>query len=93
MSVLGNWTFSGWLSSRHIDIYELPVNEALNLIYFWATEDGDPQAIEKFDRKLWMPPPGEKVTEGPWSAAAETAAFAAFAAQVNPATAKPPQET
>lgn len=57
----------------------------LNLAYWWAIKDASEQTdIDKFDRQLWMPPPGlqqEIPEESPWSPANETAAFAAFSAE------------
>lgn len=64
------------------DLLELDIERLLNLAYFWATRHGDEAAIRKFDARLWLPPKGVAPTEGPWSAAAETTAFKAFAKQV-----------
>lgn len=61
----------------------LPPDRFLNRVYWWATHEGDRQAIEKFDRKLWRPPRGKAAAPGsPWSPEAETGAFAALAAEV-----------
>ena len=77
--------FEGWATSRlgGGDALELPLDRLLNLTYYWIIRDGDQDGIQRYDQMLWVPPAGELPHEqSPWSAANETAAFAAFAAQV-----------
>lgn len=73
----------GMMASRGLDPLELPGDRFLNLIYWWATKDAvDQQALDKFDRQVWRPPKGVRPPPGsPWSAEAETKAFAAFSAE------------
>lgn len=79
-----HWTkIDGLLASRGEDPLLLPPDRFLNLIYWWATKDAaDQKELDKFDRRLWRPPPGVRAPAGsPWSPEAETQAFAAFSAE------------
>lgn len=58
------------------------MDRLLNLAYHWATQNMDGTDRRKFDAQLWMPPPGEVPVQGPWTAEAETQAFAGFAAAI-----------
>jgi hypothetical protein len=51
------------------------------VVYYWATRNMDEEALHKFESWLWMPPKGVVAEQGPWSAEAETQAFAAFTAE------------
>jgi hypothetical protein len=53
----------------------LPFDRFLNRIYAHAIRGRDPAAVQRFNTRLWMPPPGVVATRGPWSAEAETDAF------------------
>lgn len=78
-----NWTaFDGWAVTLGFDPLSLPADRLLSVIYHWATKDGDQQGIARFDSRLYMPPKGVEATVGPWTAEAETSAFAAFKAQM-----------
>lgn len=77
-----NWAVIDGDASQ--DPLELPLDRFLNLIYAWAVRDADASEVAKFDARLWMPPVGVVAESGPWSVEAETQAFGAFAAQVNP---------
>lgn len=87
-------TFDGFLASQGVETLALPLDRLLNLTYWWLTRAADrstpqgQQALRKFDALIWRPPPGEAPETGPWSAEAETAAFRAFKAQVNPEQAR-----
>ena len=60
------------------DLGKLPLPRFLNFVHWWATRNIEDQAeLDRFEQKLWMPPAGVEVSKGPWSAAAETAAFGA----------------
>lgn len=61
---------------------DLPEDRLLNLVYFLATDGAEPVEVAKWEAKLWLPPKGEVVTQGPWSAEAETQAFKSFVSQV-----------
>lgn len=67
----------GWATARQIDLGDLPVGRFTNLVYYWWTEGADPKEVEKFERRLYIPPKNVVAKVGPWSAEAETAAFAA----------------
>lgn len=73
-----------WTTQRSKDLWDLPPYKMLSVIYYWATQGADEQSLAKFDRQLWVPPPGydKPITEGPWTAEAETSAFKAFATDV-----------
>lgn len=60
----------------------LPADRFFNRVYWWAIRNAQEQSdIDRFDRKLWMPPKGRAAAPGsPWSAEAETAAFGELAA-------------
>lgn len=75
-------TFDGLLASQGLDPMFIPIDRMLNVVYWWATRNATEEAdIDKFDRHLWMPPKGVAPPKGsPWSAEAETAAFANVAA-------------
>lgn len=77
-------TFDGWAAARNVDPLDLPPDRMLSLVYYWSIRNADSrEAIDKFDRRLWMPPKGREAPKGsPWSAEAETAAFGSLAAQV-----------
>lgn len=70
----------GEAAGRGIDLLDLPIDRFLNRVYHFATKGGDPTSIQRFDNRLWMPPPGVVATRGPWSVEAETSAFKAFKA-------------
>lgn len=75
--------FDGWAAASlsGADPLDLPLDRFVNLIYWWAIRDAEPEEIPKFDQRLWRPPPGVAPAPGsPWSAEAETAAFKGFAA-------------
>lgn len=80
-------SFDGMLASKNVDPLLLPPDRFLSLVYWWATRNAENQsAIDKFDRRLWMPPKGQAAPAGsPWSPEAETAAFGSLAAQVGAA--------
>lgn len=77
-------TFDGWAAARNVDPLDLPPDRMLSLIYYWSTRNASSsEEINKFDRRLWLPPKGTAAPKGsPWSAEAETAAFGSLAAQV-----------
>lgn len=82
--------FDGALASQGVDPLALPIDRFLSLAYWHLVKDVDrfssegQQALRKFEARLWMPPAGVEVTEGPWSAAAETASFQAFKKMIKP---------
>lgn len=82
--IKNDWsTFDGLLASRNVDPLQLPFDRFLSAIYWWVTKGAPQDALERFERKLWMPPKGVAAAPGsPWSPESETAAFAALAAQV-----------
>ncbi len=75
-----NWqALDGYAVSQGMaELGKLPLSRFLNFVHWWATRNIEDQAgLDAFEQKLWMPPAGVEVTRGPWSAAAESAAFAA----------------
>lgn len=84
--------FDAAYASQGTDPLDLPPDRFLNAVYAYLvggvdrhTQEGQ-QALRKFEARLWMPPAGVEVTEGPWSAAAETASFQAFKKMIKPDT-------
>lgn len=74
-------SLDGEMASQSVDTWALPPDRFFNLIYWWATRNGDSADVEKFDRRLWMPPKGVAPAPGsPWSPEAETQAFGELAA-------------
>lgn len=91
MLVRKEWaSFDGLMASQNVDPLLLPPDRFLSLVYWWAVRNASEQAdIDKFDRRLWIPPKGRAAPAGsPWSAEAETAAFGSLAAQVGVAQVK-----
>lgn len=82
--------FDAAYASQGTDPLNLPPDRFLNAVYAYLVAGVDRHsqegqtALRKFEARLWMPPAGVEVTEGPWSAAAETQAFQAFKKQINP---------
>lgn len=81
-----NWpAFDGWCASLSLDPLRLPIERRLNLAYYWFTRDADRSEVDKFDRRLWTPPPSAASQpipeESPWSASSEMKAFSSFAAE------------
>lgn len=74
----------GQMARQGVDPMELPFDRLLSVIYVYLIGESDEDQIQKFDLKLFRPPPGWKapITEGPWSAGAERSALSAFAVQV-----------
>lgn len=81
---LDRWAeFDGWATSLNIDLSELTIPRFAHLIWYWLIHKAEDQnEVDKFRTKLWQPPKGE-VGQGPWSAEAETAAFAALKRQTS----------
>jgi hypothetical protein len=73
-------TIDGEAALRGVDPMSLPFDRFLNAVHHFATREGSPDAVRKFEIRLWMPPPGVVATRGPWSAEAETRAFKALKA-------------
>lgn len=57
------------------DLLRLPFDRFLNRIYAHLIRGKDPLAVQRFNTRLWMPPPGVVATRGPWSPEEETQAF------------------
>lgn len=85
-SARAEWSaFDGWAAASLAggDPLDLPPDRFFALIYHWITREGEPDQVEKFNTRLWRPPPGRAAAPGsPWSAEAETAAFRGLSAQV-----------
>lgn len=77
---VGHWEdFDGWATSRNVNVRDLDLDQMCNLIWYWATRNGETKDVEQFRLRLWRPDPKDidkPVTVGPWSAEAEQAAFA-----------------
>lgn len=77
-------SFDGWCAARSIDPLMLPLDRFVNLIYHWATDGADPDEVEKWRVKLWIPPKGHTAPlppESPWSPESEMSALAEFRAE------------
>ncbi len=72
--------FDGYCAARNVEPLQLPLDRALNLIYFWFTEHMDSEGKQRFDMQLSMPPAGVEPTTGPWSAEEMGGGFMALAA-------------
>lgn len=77
-----NWrSVDGFAASQNMpDLREMPLDRFCSFIYWWATRNAEKEAdIRKFEAQLWRPPVGVVPDAGsPWSAEAETSAFAAL---------------
>lgn len=64
----------GWAVAHNMpDLEDIPLRRLCNFIWWFVTRNAEKQAdVDKFERRLWMPPPGE-VGMGPWAAEAEQA--------------------
>lgn len=64
-----------------VDLRLLPLDRFCNFVWWFMIRNAHEQTeIEKLRIRLWRPPPGQVATRGPWTPAAETAAFAALKA-------------
>lgn len=75
-----HWTdLDGYAVAHSIPrLQELDIDRLCNFVWWWVTHNADQKERDKFKRRLFMPPKGEEVTTGPWSAEAETSAFSAL---------------
>ena len=73
------WAIDGFAASQNMpDLGRMPLGRFCSFVYWWATRNAEKESdITRFDAQLWRPPPG-KAGMGPWSAEAETSAFAAL---------------
>lgn len=79
--VTDNWrAITGQAISQGVDLRTLDLDMFCSYVWWWSTQGAEKESdIAKFESQLWRPPPG-KVAQGPWSAEAETSAFAALKA-------------
>lgn len=62
-----------------MNVRELETDQLGDLVWYWATRNGETKDVEQFRLRLWRPDPKDidkLVAAGPWSAEAEQAAFA-----------------
>ena len=78
---LDHWReIDGFAVSQNMPpLQRLPLSRFCNFVYWWATRNGEDTDRQKFDSRLWRPPPGE-VARGPWAPEAESSAFAGLKA-------------
>ena len=57
---------------------ELPFDRFCNYVWWWSVKGADEKQREKFESRLYMPPKGVAVEQGPWSVDAETSAFSSL---------------
>lgn len=84
-NVLGRWEeLDGYAAAQGLpELGEMPLSRLCNYAYWKFIEGADPQWVDKFRSRLWMPPKGVVPdARSPWSAENETAGFAALQAQV-----------
>ena len=76
---LQNWAeLDGYAVSQNMPpLTDLPLDRFSNFIIWYCLRNADEKERAKFDQQLYRPPPGKTATKGPWTAEAETAAFAA----------------
>ena len=59
------------------DLEDLPLGRLCNFVYWYLTNDGSPDDVDKFRAKLWQPPRGIVADErSPWSPENEAQSFA-----------------
>ena len=87
---LDNWRYlDGYAVAHNLPRPDaLPLDRFCHFVWFMSTRNAEKrEEIDRFERQLWLPPPGE-VGRGPWAPEAETAAFGAFRAAVKGSPAK-----
>lgn len=57
-------------------LQELELDRLCSFVWWWVTRNAEQKERERFERRLYMPPKGVAPVKGPWSAEAETSAFA-----------------
>ena len=62
---------------------EMPLDRFTNFVWWWATREADQKERDRFERRLYQPPKGYAPKVGPWSAEAETNAFASLRQSLN----------
>ena len=66
--------------SSGLDLLDLPVARFLSVVYYWAIKGTDDIGRQRFDARLYQPPPGVVPEVGPWTPEAEQSAFRALKA-------------
>jgi hypothetical protein len=58
--------FDGWATARRLKPHKLSLRRLLNLVWYYLTENGTKQGIEKLKADILKPLPGasEEVSEG-----------------------------
>lgn len=84
MIAADHWAdFDGFSVSRNVDPTRLPLDRFCSYVWWWVTSRmHEKKDLDKFEQRLYRPPPGEVATAGPWTPEAETQAFAALKAAV-----------
>ena len=59
-------------------LHDLSLDRFCNFVWWWATREADQKERDRFERRLYQPPKGYAPKTGPWSAEAETSAFASL---------------
>jgi len=56
------------LGNTGLSARKLSLNDFSDLAWWYCTKEGDPKEVEKFKRRLWIPPKGAVIPENsPWS--------------------------
>lgn len=82
--LLSHWDeVNGFSVSQNMPPLEtLEMDRFTSFLYWYFTRNGDPNEVDKFRARLWVPPKGVAVTDdSPWSAKNERASMESFAQQ------------
>ncbi len=80
------WEFDGYAVSRNMPpLGELPMDRFCSFVRWYALREAEQKDRDKFETRLWRPPPNTKVIpkESPWAPENENAAFAGLKAALS----------
>lgn len=73
------WAIDGYAAGHGMgELWDMTTRRFCNFVRWWATRNAGSEAeLAKFERQLWLPPPGEE-PKGPWAAEAENAGLSSL---------------
>lgn len=85
LTAVTNWdTLDGYAAAHGMPpLHELTLDRFCNFTWYMMTRFAEQKEVDKIKAKLWVPPPKSTApipANSPWSAEAETRAFAAVKA-------------